>query len=411
MKRLLLSILVILFVLALSSCAAKTGGGAQTSQAPAPSSASPSSTAAIAPATGTSAGPSDAAAGSPGPSAAPSSAQESASALPTGKDDIRLEGTIGAYAVHMTLTIKDGDVSGSYYYDNPENDLKLSGSIEANRMLTMQETDIAGEVTGTFDGWYVPGIRLEGAWTNAKTGELLDFSLQVQGGIPENAVWSGEWHRLDTGRFASASLVIFNETTSSFDFQVDAFRGSHMGFIEGTAIIEGSSAECTLAETGAHISMNLSDNLIELQANDAANGYGGAGVVFDGTFTSDDLPEDTLLSMGYVDTESQDDAFRVMVGEDYERFINTANIRDDGTDTDGFGATVYSWWVFGFGDYYGSIVMFLPSGGLCAGVLDRDNDIIKVYTDDPAITIIPKTIEAWAEKYPELKIEFQAVKN
>ena len=34
----------------------------------------------------------------------------------------------------------------------------------------MTETDAGGEVTGTFDGWYVPGIRLEGSWTRRQNG-------------------------------------------------------------------------------------------------------------------------------------------------------------------------------------------------------------------------------------------------
>ena len=315
----------------------------------------------------------------------------------------------------MTLKIKDGAVSGTYYYDNPEHDLKLSGTIEINRMLTMKETDAGGTVTGTFDGYYVPGIRLSGLWTNPKTNETLDFRLNVVNGIPKDAVWSGEWHRLDTGRFASATLVIFNETKTSLDFQVDAFNGSHMGFIDGTATISGTTA--VFKDTGkgeyppgAQVTLELQNGLITLTANDAANGRAGAGVVFGGKYTKNALPEDTLLSMGYVTTKAQDDAFRAMTGKDYDLFLNTANLREDAKDTDGLGATVYAWWVHGFKGTNESIVMFLPNGRLIAAVIDPEQNVVKVFTNDTSITAVPKTIKAWADQLSKQSIQFYGAK-
>ncbi len=105
----------------------------------------------------------------------------------------------------------------------------------------MNEYGDDGAVTGTFDGWYVPGIRISGNWTNQKTNDVMPFELKILNGISDNAVWSGEWKRVNGGLFNSADLVIFSESSESFDFQINAFNGGHSGFIGGTADIEGET--------------------------------------------------------------------------------------------------------------------------------------------------------------------------
>ena len=62
--------------------------------------------------------------------------------------------------------------------------------------------------------------------------------MKVQGGVPEDAVWSGEWKRL-SDIFNSATLFDLQRVGAGFDFQLDAFNGSHMGFLSGTAAITG----------------------------------------------------------------------------------------------------------------------------------------------------------------------------
>jgi hypothetical protein len=316
---------------------------------------------------------------------------------------IKLQGTIGNIPVHMTIVITDGKITGSYYDDKVKQEIKLDGTIEENRMISLKEYDKNG-VAATFDGWYVPGIRITGVWTIDKTKETFDFALDVIGGIPANALWSGEWKRMDTGRFSSATLVIFNELDSSFDFQIDAFNGANMGFINGTATYDGKSAYYQNNSTGEKVTFTMEGKIIELSANYTANGNAGAGVTYDGKYTKGDLPEDTLLSMGYVSDEAQDNAFKAMVGKDYDLFLNTANIHEDGEDMDNLDATVTMWWVHGFGGSNESIVMYLPDGKLCAAVIDADHQSINVYTNASYITEVPETIKAWARSFPDLTI-------
>ena len=50
--------------------------------------------------------------------------------------------------------------------------------------------------------------------------------------------------------------------------------------------------------------------------------------------------------------------------------------------------------------------MLLPGGTVCAAVIDPGKNLIKVYTDEPSIKAVPKTVKVWADKYPELTVEF-----
>lgn len=331
---------------------------------------------------------------------------------PADKETILLEGTIGDLPVHMRLKIKNGKVSGSYSYDKVKQDIMLEGSIEADRMMYINEFDEVGDMTGQFDGWYTPGIRITGRWTDTKTDKVLDFNLAIIDGVPADAIWAGEWKRMDTGRFYSATLVIFQETENSFEFLMDAYSGANMGFIGGTATLEGTKAYYKDSGTegayppGAALTFELKDGQISLTANEAANGQAGAGVVFDGAYTKAALPEDTLLRMHYVQSEEQDEAFRTMVGKDYELFLNTANFPEDAEDLDNLGADVTTWWVRGFTGSNESIVMLLPDGRLCAAVIEPESGTIKVYTDADYITAVPKTIKTWADSFPEMAVQF-----
>jgi hypothetical protein len=382
MKKLAAVILILSVILAASSCTGLTGGTK-------PSSVEAQEPSAGVPAIETAAAETDTIGESDDAAAA-----------------VRLKGTVGDQTVHLSFTEKDGRITGTYYCDRDGKEIPLEGSSEDGRMLFLDEFNARGDIIGAFELWYVPGIRLTGTWTDAGSKVTREVKLAVIDGIPSDAVWAGEWFRLDTGRFNSATLVVYDETDDAFSFHLDAYHDAHMGFVSGTAALRSSKAEYRDAATGALLTFSLKDGIIEIRANDAANQLGGAGIVFEGRFTQDALPEDTLLSMGYVFTEAQEEAFRTVTGADYELFLNTAGNRSEGTDIDGYEALVYEWWVSGFGGIYESIAMFLPDGTFCAGVVDPDNSAIKVYTNSRFFTDVPKTIRQWAKDFPDMTAEF-----
>ena len=131
-------------------------------------------------------------------------------------------------------------------------------------------------------------------------------------------------------------------TGGSFSFQLDAFS-PHTGFIDGEAIIDGKTAIFKADETNAQLKFILDNGIIEIVSGGDINYFSGMGVVFDGEYTKKALPEDTLLTRGYVPGEAEDEAFREMAGEDYELFLNTAHLGYEDEDRDGLGAKVRRW--------------------------------------------------------------------
>ena len=324
------------------------------------------------------------------------------------KDEILMEGTINNdLKIHMSIQIKDGKVQGSYYYDKYKADIQLKGDIEANRMIVLKEYSKDGTVTGTFDGWYVPGIRIEGSWINKKTKAAMPFKLKILNGTSENATWAGEWKRMDSGKFSPANLIIFNETGEDFEFQLDAYSGSHSGYLEGKAVIDGSKSKYNDKETGAVVLFVLKDGVLSLEANEKANGQAGFGVGYGGDYKKVQLNEEfTLLSTGIVKTKEQEKEMLQLVGKDSELLLNTAQFCSEEDDIDEFGSIVEKHWVRGLASQNESIIMFLPDGKLCLAVIDPSNNTVKVYTNAKYIQKVPKTIEKWKEMFKDFKVEF-----
>jgi hypothetical protein len=107
--------------------------------------------------------------------------------------------------IQMELSLDDGDVRGSYYYDKKGIPLSLSGEADLKESkIKLVESDDKKKKTGKFNGTFTPipegmGITIEGTWSNAEGKNELpfklnkvanyDFSLIKQGKYSE-AKWS-----------------------------------------------------------------------------------------------------------------------------------------------------------------------------------------------------------------------------
>lgn len=90
---------------------------------------------------------------------------------------VKLKGTIGESRFQMALTRAGEELSGTYFYDKQgsANKLSLKGKIDAKGNFTLEETDAAGRLTGTFKGTWkndetTSGVELQGTWRKPKGG-------------------------------------------------------------------------------------------------------------------------------------------------------------------------------------------------------------------------------------------------
>jgi hypothetical protein len=98
-------------------------------------------------------------------------------------------GSIADKKVQLTLTRaggggSGGKLSGSYFYSKIGQELKLTGTIDAEGNFRLDEIAPNGAKTGAFKGkWRIgedEGVYLEGEWTSAKTKQNFAFAAEEE---------------------------------------------------------------------------------------------------------------------------------------------------------------------------------------------------------------------------------------
>lgn len=143
----------------------------------------------------------------------------------------------------------------------------------------------------------------------------------------------------------------------------------------------------------------------------------GAGVTYTGEYSREPVEKVyTLKDTGVFKTAAEDNAFRKVVGDDYdyELFLNSMQLLDEPKDLDGFGARVVHGGVRGLFSFYEAIIMYDKQGRYWAAAIDPDEEVweeeampkIRFYTNVPGTRKLPKTIAGWAEAFPEYEVVF-----
>lgn len=87
------------------------------------------------------------------------------------------EGTInGKFEIIMTLTKNSENLSGTYTYKNKGVPIKISGTIDGNGNLTINEFNTNGNMTGIFRG-QLSNNNIIGNWTKPDGSNTMPFSI------------------------------------------------------------------------------------------------------------------------------------------------------------------------------------------------------------------------------------------
>jgi hypothetical protein len=361
-------------------------------------------------------------------------AQTGASASAT--THLFFSGTIdGRLAIRMRLEIVGSRVTGSYYYEKYKVPIALGGSLDEHRQLRLEEQSADGKVTGTFSGHFVSDNRVEGTWVTGNGTKAFSFVLDRAGDNdsppplkPSASVtpggWSGTWTLDDKRGFNGGDVTIKEVTSQSFGFDISASSGGHAGEIEGRASINGEKArfaEKTGSGGGATqeciVDFVLRSKAIEISTNDGCQGYGGEGVVFDGSYLHEKpkAAELTLRGLHFspakddVWTDENDRIFAQLTGKDYKKFAETCQLIFAIDDLDEFGAKVHACGVRGLFTFMESIIMTTASGKIYAAVIDDPK--VLYFTNDPRYAgTLPKTIDNWRGHFTEKPIVYMSRK-
>ncbi len=230
-----------------------------------------------------------------------------------------------------------------------------------------------------------------------------------------NSPWSteglaGEWTRLGDAPYAGASLSILSVTATGFAFELAASSGAHSGLIEGTAVKSAAGAAFIDDQTKCEVRFRRVGDRLVVSTSPKCASMGGMGVTFDGEFATGDAKSRTvtLTELGVLTRNVSEKDFAALVGEAYDAFTSSFQMVYEQKDVDGLGARVSSGAVQGLFTIAEAIVMSRPDGTIYAAVID--DGVVKYFSSDPGFkNKLPKTIEAWRERFAELKVVFASV--
>lgn len=327
------------------------------------------------------------------------------------KPEMNLVGTINSdLNIHMNLRFRGNEVNGTYFYDKFKTSISLKGSINNIDNIIMSEYDAKGNVTGVFNGKFTSQSNIEGTWSKPDGSNKMPFSVfELNESVKSEKTkvnWAGEWLHTESNQFFSSLITIKNLTASSFKFSLDAHNGANLGNIEDeTAKINGNRAVFEDKEYKFKITFILDENTLKVKTE--GEGYFGAGVYVDGDYNQGIKGKTlTLKDVGVLENDSQEQAFKKLVGEKYERFRDAFQSMSEENDEDKVGAKVFSGWVRGIAPYFAAIIMYTPDGKFWAAVVDEED--IKYYTNTSDKLKLPKTIEKWREGISVLPISYMS---
>jgi len=218
--------------------------------------------------------------------------------------------------------------------------------------------------------------------------------------------WIGDWKNVTP--FAGAELKIDSIKDSGFSFSLEAFNGGNSGELSGVTRLEGNEAfysKSTLGDTCRLQFFYRKDSIYiqQLQGDCGA----GNGVYYGGSYYAKKAqPKDTsLVSLGVLNSETQDSAFRKLVGNDYSLFVRSSQIITDEQDLDSLGAIVRSAGVRGLFTIRENIVLINPRMEIWAAVIDGDS--VNYYTNHPDYHHLPRTIDKWRENFNQKPVAYK----
>lgn len=94
------------------------------------------------------------------------------------------EGTIANLAISMKLWRAGKELSGRYRYAGQSSSLDLTGSVDENNNLVLNEFDAQGNQTGVFKGQFVSKSEISGAWSKPNGRSAAPFLLKEVTQIP-----------------------------------------------------------------------------------------------------------------------------------------------------------------------------------------------------------------------------------
>lgn len=223
--------------------------------------------------------------------------------------------------------------------------------------------------------------------------------------------WEGQWWNIRAANLSGSTIQFSRSAEWSVTTDMRAWAGlnkddftAEARKIYGMAVIEKvqDTSNCKV------LIIPKKDGSVQVHTNAdwGCRMSMPTGVFLDGRYERaqrDPRPAATLLSMGIINDAAHDKQFRAVADDDYQAFVNTANVYIYQDDIDNIGARVVSMWVRGAANRQTAIIMYTPEGKFWAARISPAQDgtlQMHYYTSQSKDEkLMPRTITSWKMRY------------
>lgn len=252
-------------------------------------------------------------------------------------------------------------------------------------------------------------ISLQTVFAQDERDFLAEFNKPDKKLNAKKNQWAGKWTY--PSRFYGAELNIKILSPNKFKFTITAFNGANSGEISGAAVVKGNKAyfddrigaKKTSEANGCRLLFTNKGKIVDLEQSTECNSYGGLGVTFGRGYVKGktSLIETNFVTNEVFQNDALDGKFKVLVGKEYKRFLDSFQTPVEDKDSDGLNAKVFSACVRGMCPWNAAIIMYDGRENIWAAVVNVDDEkmtYVYYFTNNSAWKDkLPKTFESWIQ--------------
>jgi hypothetical protein len=202
------------------------------------------------------------------------------------------EGTINKMGIIMTLTKNNTSLRGTYSYKSKGIPIKISGSIDLEGNLTINEFNDNGSMTGVFKG-KLSGITIIGNWEKPDGSKTMPFSISesantensIQKPTKPNSDDYSNWTGIYIDKFGSTLKVKGPTSDGAVQIVLNQASANCLGQIEGIAYLTKTGVANFESEgDNCHLNFTFNPGSIQVREFDCENWRGASCGTFDGWY-------------------------------------------------------------------------------------------------------------------------------
>ena len=176
------------------------------------------------------------------------------------------EGTIdNKYEIILSIENKNGKLSGNYRYKNNKNSLKITGTVDKEGNITLNEFNESGSMTGVFNGVMTLN-NISGEWRKPDGTKIMPFNIietKIEYSLKESTQSNlSDWSGIYTDKFGATLKITGPNSEGAIDFAIEVqyTEKCEGGGVEGKAYLTKENV-AIYSEDGGECSLNFIFNI------------------------------------------------------------------------------------------------------------------------------------------------------